>query len=90
MLVSVAVARIRSPLSHEVAAGAIAKPVQRPPLLRFRITELEIEFACCVWGCSVIEKASGAEVSVAVDFGLSEKSSIDTFGLWFCLSRMVV
>ncbi|XP_025612268.1 uncharacterized protein [Arachis hypogaea] len=32
------VVRVWSPLPLEVAAGATTKPVQRPPLLRFRIT----------------------------------------------------
>ncbi|XP_020978267.1 uncharacterized protein LOC110271606 [Arachis ipaensis] len=36
---------------------------------------------------SAFGKASGAEASVAADFGLRETSSVDAFGLWFCVSR---
>ncbi|QHO05757.1 uncharacterized protein DS421_14g448790 [Arachis hypogaea] len=37
-------------------------------------------------GCSVL-LSPGAEVLVAVDSGLREKSSVDMFGLWFRLPR---
>ncbi|KAL4357352.1 hypothetical protein AHAS_Ahas09G0178100 [Arachis hypogaea] len=58
MLVSVTIAGVELPLPLEVAVGSAAKLVQRPPLLRFVITAV-----------SVIEKASRAEVLVAVDSG---------------------
>ncbi|QHO23506.1 uncharacterized protein DS421_12g364130 [Arachis hypogaea] len=69
-------------ICYVVAAGGPAALHFRPPVVARVLLETPSELP--LLGVVVLPlKTSGAEDLVVADFGLSEKSSVDTLGLWF-------